>query len=152
MIKISLDRKAAERRFGQIRSLDGTPDPIKQSARFFRAKIAEGFDAQRDPWGNRWAPLKDSTLRLRQARGSTSTRILDDTSRMRRSLRTRDDTVTIATPADFHQTGGAIKVFGRGRAWLPRRAIMPIDTNGLPNPPDSWMEQVRQFFIDFLRK
>lgn len=152
MIKFSLDRRAIEQKFGKIRSLDGTPDPVKQSARFFRQQIATGFAEQRDPWGEPWQPLADSTLAIRRARKNFSTRILEDTTTMRRSLRVRDDTVEIRFPAVMHQNGGWIRVFGKGRALLPRRAIMPIDEAGEPNPPDAWMEKVVEFFRIYLEK
>lgn len=152
MIKISVDRKAAEGKLGRMATVGKALDPVKQSARFIREKVADSFDQQRDPWGNRWVPLSDATLSLRRREGNVSTQILNDKGDMRASLRTRDDTVEIRTPAEFHQSGATISIFGQRRGILPRRAILPIDPDGQANLPDAWANEIIGFFNDWLER
>lgn len=150
MLKITVNRQEAEEKLGRLATVGKDLDPVKKSARWLRAQIAQGFDEQRDPWGNAWVPLSDTTLGLRRRAGSASTKILVDSGEMRSSLRTRDDTVEIRPPAEYHQAGGVIRVFGQGYGILPRRPIMPINEQGEADLPDPWMDQIVQFFNDWL--
>ena len=150
MLKISLDRREAEALLGRLATIGKDLDPVKQAARFVRAQIAQGFVDQRDPYGNSWKPLADATLKLRMRAGNSSTQILDDSGEMRRSLRVRDDTVTIRTPAEFHQTGGPMIMFGKHRAWLPQRRIMPINDQGQADLPEAWADVIAGYFTDWI--
>lgn len=151
MIKVTTNRKEAEALFGRLESGVKGLDPIKQSARYLRAQVAESFDAQRDPYGNKWAPLKDSTLALRKRAGIQSTRILFMTGAMRRSLRVRDDTVEIRTPAEYHQEGAETRMFGKNPVQLPQRKILPINDAGEAALPETWMEHIVDIFVSYIR-
>lgn len=152
MIKVSMDRKHMEAAFGRLEWLSRKDiDPVKRSARFLRKSIAERFDAEQDPWGVPWRPLSETTLRLRRARGNNSITILQDTRAMRRSLRVRDDTVEIRTPAEYHQEGGWGKMFGKGSRFLPQRKILPTE-GGVINLPEAWKTQIVEFFAQWITR
>lgn len=151
MIKFSVNRKGLEAVLGKMMSTATSLDPIKASARFLRAKLAETFDNQTDPWGNKWASLSQTTLRLRRKRGNSSTKILYDSGEMRQSLRVRDDTIEIRTPAEFHQDGSDMFVFGRTPTTLPVRRILPMygDETDVPEP---WMVEIENIITRWFDK
>jgi phage gpG-like protein len=84
-----------------------------------RTQIANGFRAERDPYGKPWAPLK-------QRQGM----ILQDTGRMRASVATQatEDGFRIDMPVVYappHQYGR-----GRGGKGLPQRQMIPMESTG----------------------
>lgn len=136
-------------------------------ARLWLNRIQLGFRAGRDPWGNRWAPL-------RQRRGQP----LRDTGRLQRSFTTRSDATgfSIGTNTCYaiaHQFGATVRAdqpagrvslcgyvtkgspFLRWRTrdgkWhaakqvtIPRRAMLPITEGGTLALPQDWVDDLAQ--------
>jgi phage gpG-like protein len=116
-----------------------------------RAKLT--FLEQRDPWGNSWTPLKDTTLKLRRQRGSSSTEILKDSGAMLRSV-TKDVsgntlTLSIDGPAAIHQEGNPENRLFGNLAPIPARPIFPIK-NGAVDLPDAWEQGALQIVESLL--
>lgn len=92
-----------------------------------RSRTLRKFTDERGPDG-KWEPLKPETIarrRNRRDRPSKSTKILQDTGGMKRTIHSvaDDDSVDIGTPdhrSPFHQ-------FGAPRAGIPARPFLFID-------------------------
>jgi hypothetical protein len=98
--------------------------------------IEEEFREGADPYGNAWAPLTETTLRLRSQTGEPP---LTDYGAMRASLLVRPQTgagvaIEIDPPADKHQTGWAGQ---NGWGDGPARPILPMGTM-----PARWRQAV----------
>lgn len=101
------------------------------------------FRGQRDPWGNAWTKLRDSTLRRRRGK---SAHILRDTGRLANSINyhaTRDS-VTVGTDVIYaatHQFGRPDNRFyntPKGRpAPIPSRPFLPIRNGRVDLPQDT---------------
>lgn len=110
--------------------------PLFESIGFAFSNIVRGrFDTTRDPWGQPWAPLSLTTI---QRRRQGSSQPLSDKGMLRSSVEYiatsqqleinvgRDD-----RPASPHQFGNpSNRMFGRGEAPIPARAMLPIRVGG----------------------
>lgn len=114
-------------------------------------RIALGFEDQRDPWGNPWAPLSDTTLNRRRDGGRDGVSILRDTGVMFGSLAssaTADAVeISISGPQVLAQQFGnpANRFFNtpKGRpAPIPARPMLPIRPGGQADLPPDWMQEV----------
>lgn len=110
MIEIEVDdreiRGALSRLAGKVRNL---LPAMKNIGEYLQRSTWERFDAQKDPSGKPWAPLKAST-RLRKK----TSKILIESSRLRDSIayRANNDQVEVGTNvayAAIHQLGGKTK-------------------------------------------
>ena len=50
-----------------------------------RAEVTKSFDQERDPYGQKWTPLKPATIKARKG-GGAGAKILQDTRRLRKSV------------------------------------------------------------------
>lgn len=147
MLKISVNTAAFDKRLVSARKKCGDlSEPMRNIGVFFEAQVEQGFADQRDPYGQAWKPLADSTLRARRKRGNTDTTILIDKGRMLRSLRfttKRDELlVKMNKPAEFHQ---------EGRPNLPQRRIFPISF-GQRYLPKKWTDGMLAILKRFVEK
>lgn len=120
-------------------------------------EISGEFTGERDPYGNKWAPLKPVTIEVKKEHGSrTPSAILQDTGTLARSFhwqlvpgglsiyteRSFPDGVT----AEIHQLGGT---HPRSNAFIPPREMLPF-RDQLPVDWLSWIEAFHDIGIDRL--
>lgn len=115
----------------------GFAPEFAQMGQFFRTKVREGFESERDPFGNPWKPLARNTIRSKVKRG-VNNGILKETGELERSFQYRvlvngvrlssnrvfDD----GTSAEIHQEGGVHPVTGQyidARPMVPRQGDFP---------------------------
>ena len=113
------------------------------------SEIKLGFRDSRDPWGNPWQRLADTTLERRRKgpRATGSPMPLRDTGVLMNSIQPQitDNSVAIG-PADnagkarMHQFGGISKGMFKG-ARIPARPYLPI-RSGAVDLPRPWGEEV----------
>jgi phage gpG-like protein len=108
-------------------------------------EIKGEFGGARDPYGNKWAPLKAVTIEEKQKRGSpTPDQILQDTGLLLRSFKfeVQDTGLSVftdrifpdGTTAEIHQFGGTHPRSGSfiaARALLPWEEPLPLDWQSL---------------------
>ena len=123
-VTLSGDNPALARLIAQVGKLarkELLPRIVKNLQEEAIALVTEGFKAETDPYGSRWAPL----ARARRRGGSI---VLTNTARLRRSF------TRLPATADGFRIGsnvgyGAHHQFGT--RWLPRRMMVPIASRGL---------------------
>jgi len=113
-------------------------------------RVRLGFHDGKDPWGQRWQPLRPATVSRRR---QGSDKPLRDTGRLMNSIshRATRHSVTIGTDVEYaatHQFGARKGQFGRTRKgspipWgnIPARRFMPIDDRGA-RLPDEWIDDI----------
>lgn len=127
--------------------------------------VALNFEGEHDPWGRKWRPLSERTLRSRlkknkknftkkgklSAQGSRTLaagfQILNDTGDLKNSISAQVDAggngVTVGTNIDY----AATHQFGRGR--IPARPFMPI-RNGQADLPAELSRSIVQLITHHL--
>jgi phage virion morphogenesis protein len=102
-----------------------------------RFMIWQGFEAERDPWGKSWAPLKNPSKR--RAGG----KILRDTGRLFNSIgyTVTPTSVSVGTSIEY----GVFHQMGTKR--MPARKFLPL-TNSYKNLP----KEYRQSIMDMLKE
>jgi phage gpG-like protein len=101
----------------------------REAAKGISRAIDDQFDAQVDPYGKAWAPLKESTI---ERKGDDA--ILSETGKLRGGIHVLPrpgagiDVTIDAEYAGFHQTG-----FTVGKTHVPARKILPDAAI-----PDTW--------------
>lgn len=119
--------------------------------------IEQRFQAETDPWGKAWAPLSDVTIALREKAGKLGKKLqVDRLLANSKAYRVVDKTVTVflggpaAAYARVHQFGNPRnKFFGKGRAPIPARPMMPVKKRG-PAIPAALMAEIKATFKDAL--
>lgn len=119
-VTVQIDMSAVQGRLRALADLAFLRPAMDGIADDLAAEVAQGFKAQRDPWGAAWKPLKPATLRARrQGRGGGAPQILRDTGVLQNSIssrRTGPLVVEIGTTTPYaaiHQFGGTINVAAR---------------------------------------
>lgn len=110
----------------RLRSLSARTQ--KQVAQYLLTRWYERFDTETDPGGNRWQPLKPSTLNQKIAKGQ-SRRILQATGQMRNSAkiavtRSRVTIYSEDPKLPFHQLG---------TSRLPQREVLGLNDKDREN-------------------
>lgn len=142
MYKLKIDVAAAANGLrGMMKRGRTIGNALKEVSNLWRSKVEQGFQNQRDPYGNAWEPLKDSTLRLRQRKGIFGSQILSETGEMAQSLEVevsnKEIRMTMDDPAEIHQYGNPTnRMFGKGIAPIPQRKIFPIQGGQVELPAD----------------
>ncbi|MEQ8959774.1 MAG: phage virion morphogenesis protein [Coleofasciculus sp. C2-GNP5-27] len=127
--------------------------------------VDDAFEEQKDPDGKPWKPLSKTTLNMRLTREEnpiTSTRLLSDSGRLRRSIRStfrkRSATVGITGEASVR---GAVQQFGNPKnrllnkpgfplAPIPARRFLPLDENGNLSLPKEKENMFAEIIVDYL--
>lgn len=132
MIGVQLDDTIAQRLLGALQGLDGSRI-FREVAEVAEALTLERWQRQASPDGVPWAPLSPVTLRRRQQRGITGTKILRETGLLRSTVRGTSSApwsaeVTIGGPGSWaavHQRGNPSNTFGGSPAPIPARPMIP---------------------------
>lgn len=115
----------------------------------FTAEIQMGFRRGVDPWGNRWAPLAESTQaknngRRRGGQPLRDTGLLGNSITPSNATGTSVEVGTMDVRAPTHQFGAGQGAYGRTSRggptpWggIPARAFLPI-RNGEVDLPEGW--------------
>lgn len=147
-VSINLDDADAQRMFRMLKELGGDlTKPLRQSGRNLEQQARQGFRNESDPFGTAWAPHRPVTLQLRERRGRTGVSVLFDTGKLFNTIRSESDatsvTLMIGGPgswAGVHQSGNPNnRMFGRARAPIPARPMLPEQSQGLPQ---AWLESL----------
>jgi len=95
------------------------------------------FESESDPYGDRWAALKDSTLRRKQQRGEFL-KTLQATGRMRAS------TVSKAMKSGYKHgfTDPKARFHDRARKPERKRQLLPDEARGLPKASQQQLEKI----------
>jgi len=157
MFQLHVDAREANRMLDEAsHRCHNMTSALEKSKVFLEGNIHQGFAQQRDPWGNAWLPLQDSTLSLRKRRGNSGSKILSDTGTMEQSLKTVVDTQGLTmTMDDFsgvHQEGNpANLIFNRASAPIPARRIFPTINDDVVFP-DAWADQLAFYFSEMMEQ
>lgn len=135
------DIKQLERAFDTI-GKDKLGDAFKAIGREYVDLVKKSFDQSKDPYGRRWKPLADSTIRQR-----SGSKPLVRTGALRNSIRydANNDRVELYSTLDYaryHQGGSRA---GRGDH-VPRRPFLPTE-RGLPT---RWRQAALDAILDLL--
>lgn len=144
-----IDKKSMQEAFLAISKKYDMSVLVNRAIHIMRTNIRAEFDAQQDPYGNPWEPLKDATLELRRRKGNSSTTILQDTHKMLRSLKRSQDRsnqgfIQMDFPAPYHQYGDPGHLFFNRPSNLPQRKIFPLDDSGDINMPPAWQKEIEE--------
>lgn len=153
-LKIDVSSAAAGIR-GMLKRGKTITNAMKRVSRLWKEKIQVGFDQQRDPYGNKWEPLKDSTLRLRKARGFSGAEILRETGDMAESLEvsasTKEVILSMDDPSQIHQYGNPNnRMFGKGIAPIAERKIFPV-RDGEASLPADWSDEALAILATYVK-
>lgn len=122
----------------------GSPATINKIAQALDELIRGTFRNETDPWGQPWAPLKDSTLTARQRRENFSVQMLIDTGTMYSTLSITPVPAESAVEAEigrgapyaeFHQ-------FGHEGGLFPARSTFPMRSRDEVAFPGDWLREV----------
>jgi phage virion morphogenesis protein len=141
----------------------------KRLAMAAKHEVQSEFNGERDPYGERWKPLKNPSKK----RGGLSAKILQDTRRMRNSLVASSAYAadvggfTISTNVEYaaiHNYGGHIPPhstwnnFGKGRraTWnngitIPKRQFLPSEGRLGPIWTDAFKRETEAFVNDLFK-
>lgn len=125
----------------------------KAWANHLEGLTVNAFKSETAPYGSSWAPLKEETVKRKQARKSprSKNRILRDTATLYNTLAARA-TPTGAVVGTNQTVGsyslGAIHQFGAPRRNIPARPFLPMDDQGnaLPQLVTDLQEITEDFF------
>ena len=109
--------------------------PLEEIGIYLHRRVLEGFERQRDPWGRPWEPLSPETVRRKG-----SSRILEDTGRLRQSIAWRTlgrDAVVVGTNVEY----APVHQFGSDERHIPARPFLPLAEEGV-DLPTGWMADV----------
>jgi phage virion morphogenesis protein len=141
MVKVKVDDRELRRAISRIMERLSNPQrAFKAIGLIVRNSVLKNFEAQGRP--QRWKELKESTIRKKG-----SSRILEDTGRLRNSItyRAHRDMVEIGTNvvyAGIHQFGGRA---GRGHsAEIPSRPFLMLQEEDY--------NVIKTTMLDFLRR
>lgn len=143
-LAILVDDASAQQLIARYAALGGDLSKVnRQVSLVMRDKVVETFRTESDPWHQPWPPHAPSTIKARQRKGSTSTKLLVDTARMYDSLDNTSDgtsaTVSMAGPAEVHQDG--TQSAGRSHnVVIPPRPMFPESNDR--GPPEDWWTAV----------
>lgn len=99
-------------------------------------EVKRNFLIEKDPYGDSWAPLAQSTIQSKLSRGVVGS-ILVDSGEMLNSLhivKSEDyASISISSPAEFHQAG---------TSRMPQRLILPD-----VELPSEWVQIIEQTIV-----
>ena len=156
MFNITIDlgeaRKVIKQATGSSKNFTET---YRRIAPIWKSFIDDTFLDQRDPWGNSWAPLKDSTLKLRRRKGYGGSDALVVSGTLQRSpeISVYKDSLTFTLDglAAIHQVGNPRnRMVGKWRAPIPARPMIPVRKGGAVELPDSWRQVAYENMIAML--
>jgi hypothetical protein len=119
--------------------------------KFLIDEIHGEFGGGRDPYGNKWIPLKPITVRVKRERGSQhADDILMDTLQLLKSFKAEvlpvglsvytDRRFPDGTTAEIHQFGGT---HPRSLNFIPAREMLPFSRD----LPVDWLSHVEVFLL-----
>lgn len=144
-----------------LNKLESSLDDLSPAMRGVKENLEQlvrtTFRLSIDPYGNRWTPLKASTLLQRRRKGIQGSSPLFATSELFDSIKGQASangaSVFVGTenrPAGVHQEGSTSA--GRGRnTTIPARPFLPIK-DGEADVPESWLVEINRPIIDQLQK
>lgn len=130
LITISHTIPAAQKGLATLARRIGTIEPaLKTIGHALEANIRERWDQEIDPQGNRWTPLKASTIK-RKTKKRKPLKILlqDDQLRYTISSQVDDGTLIVGSPQKYaavHQLGGPVGRKGK-QFRMPARPFLGI--------------------------
>jgi len=101
--------------------------PLKRAGILMLGSIDKNFRAEGRP--DKWTPLSDMTLSMRRKNGKGA-KILQDTGHGKGSIvykpisNTKAQVGTDVKYMGIHQTGGTVKMFGKGTVKIPKRKFL----------------------------
>lgn len=127
---------------------------LKPLGELLREEVEQRFQQQSDPWGAAWAPQSPTTVKLRQREGKPGRILIKDrylaNSFAWRVQRSPTPMVIIfsggpaAAYAAAQQFGNPNnRMFGKARAPIPARAMLPIRPGGKVDIPARLLAEIR---------
>lgn len=127
---MELRAKGAKEIIAKVQAVEQV-DPVgvlESIGREVHRLIIQGFERQADPWGRPWQPLSPVTI---ERKGSS--RILEDTGRLRQSITWRvigREAVAAGTNVEY----APVHQFGWPEQHIPKRPFLPLATDGARLP------------------
>jgi phage gpG-like protein len=129
-------------------------DWLKALGELLREDVEQRFQTQTDPWGAAWAPHSAVTVALRNREGKPGRILIKDrylaNSFSYRIERLPHPRVIISSGGPSARYAAAQqfgnpnnKMFGRGRAPIPPRAMLPLRPSGKLDMPPRLLTEIR---------